>query len=89
MGVAQIIDPSTLSGDSVKFGATVTIADEETDEEKTIQIVGDYEANIDEGKISLTSPVARALIGKSEGDSVSVKTPGGTTDYEIVEVVYK
>lgn len=89
LGVAQIIDPSTLSGDSVKFGATVTIADENTDEEKTIQIVGEYESNADQGKISITSPIARALIGKSEGDSVKVQTPKGPVDYEVVEVLYK
>lgn len=89
LGVAQIIDPSALSGDSVKFGATVTIADEETDEEKTIQIVGEYESDADTGKISLTSPIARALIGKSEGDSVKVQTPKGQVDYEIVEVRYQ
>ncbi len=88
LGVAQVIDPSSLSGDSVKFGATVTIVDEETDEEKTIQIVGEYESNADEGKISITSPIARALIGKAEGDSVKVQTPKGPVDYEIVEVKY-
>jgi transcription elongation factor GreA len=89
LGVAQIIDPSTMSGDTVKFGATVTIADEETDEEKTVQIVGEYEADIDTGKISLTSPIARGLIGKSEGDSVKIQTPKGPVSYEIVEVLYK
>lgn len=89
LGNAQVIDPTTLSGQSVKFGATVTIADEETDEEKTVQIVGEYEANIDEGKISLTSPIARGLIGKSKGDSVKIQTPKGAVAYEIVEVLYK
>lgn len=88
LGVAQIIDPSSLSGDTVKFGATVTIADEETDEEKTVQIVGEYESNADQGKISITSPIARALIGKAEGDSVKVQTPKGPVDYEIVEVKF-
>lgn len=88
LGVAQVIDPSSLSGDTVKFGATVTIADEETDEEKTVQIVGEYESNADEGKISITSPIARALIGKAEGDSVKVQTPKGQVDYEVVEVKF-
>ncbi len=88
-GRAQVIDPSTLSGDTVKFGATVTIVDEETDEETTYQIVGDYESDMDNGKLSMSAPVARALIGKSEGDSVVVKTPKGARDYEILEVNYK
>ncbi len=89
LGNAQIIDPTALSGDSVKFGATVTIADEETDEEKTIQIVGQYESDADNGKISVTAPIARGLIGKSEGDSVKIKTPKGVASYEVVEVLYK
>ena len=89
LGRAQVIDPTTLSGDSVKFGATVQIVDEETDEEATYQIVGDYEADMENGKISISAPIARALIGKSEGDSVSVKTPKGTKNYEILKVEYK
>lgn len=89
LGRAQVIDPATLSGDSVKFGATVTIVDEETDEEKTYQIVGDYEGDLANGKISISSPIARGLIGKSEGDSVVIKTPKGAGDYEILSVVYK
>ncbi len=88
-GRAQVIDPTTLSGDTVKFGATVTIVDEETDEETTYQIVGDYESDMEKGKLSMSAPVARALIGKSEGDSVVVKTPKGARDYEILEVKYK
>ena len=88
-GRAQVIDPATLSGDSVKFGATVTIVDEETDEEHTYQIVGDYEADLENGKISISSPIARGLIGKSEGDSVAIKTPKGAGDYEILKVEYK
>lgn len=88
-GRAQIIDPSTMSGNTVKFGATVTIVDEETDEEETYQIVGDYESDMENGKLSISAPVARALIGKSEGDSVSVKTPKGARDYEILKVEYK
>lgn len=86
---AQVIDVSKLSGDSVKFGATVTLADEETDEEKTYKIVGDIEADLEDGKISLSSPIARALIGKEEGDSVEVAAPGGARGYEILKVVYK
>ena len=88
-GRAQVIDPSTLSGDTVKFGATVTIVDEDTDEESVYQIVGDYEADMENGKISISAPIARALIGKSEGDSVAVKTPKGAKDYEILNVDYK
>ncbi len=86
---ADVIDPSKLSGDMVRFGATVMVADEDTDEELTYQIVGAYEADIKQGKISVTSPLARALIGKNLGDSVEVATPGGAKGYEICEVVYK
>lgn len=88
-GRAQVIDPTTLSGDTVKFGATVTIVDEETDEEETYQIVGDYESDMENGKLSMSAPVSRALIGKSEGDSVTVRTPKGAADYEILNVEYK
>ena len=88
-GKAQVIDPATLNGKTVKFGATVEIVDEDTDEESTYQIVGDYEANTEEGRISISAPIARALIGKSEGDSVTVRTPKGKRVYEILSVVYK
>lgn len=87
IGLAQIIDVSKLSG-TIKFGATVTIADEDTDEEKTFQIVGQSEANIERALLNLNSPIARALIGKEEGDSVEVRTPGGTKYYEIVSVKF-
>jgi len=87
-GLAEIIDPTTLSGDTVKFGATVVVADEDTDEEHTYQIVGKYESNSDEGKLSFTAPICRALIGKSVEDSVTVHTPRGEKNYEIVEVKY-
>ncbi|PCH97302.1 MAG: transcription elongation factor GreA [Rhodobacteraceae bacterium] len=87
ISLADIIDLSRLSG-SVKFGATVTIADEDTDEEKTFQIVGEPEANIEKGLLNLNSPMARALIGKDENDSVEVRTPGGTRYYEIVSIKY-
>lgn len=89
IGRAQVVDPSTLSGNTVKFGATITIVDEETDEEHTYQIVGDYEADSEKGKISISAPIARALIGKAEGDSVTVRTPKGEMDYEILSVKYK
>lgn len=89
IGRAQVIDPTTLSGDKIVFGATVTIVDEETDDEETWQIVGDYEANTEEGRLSISAPVARALIGKIEGDSVSVKTPKGARDYEVLNVAFK
>lgn len=86
---AQVIDPSSMGGVIIKFGATVTIVDEETDIEETYQIVGDYESDMKAGKLSISAPVARALIGKAEGDSVSVKTPKGKKDYEILTVIYK
>jgi transcription elongation factor GreA len=85
---AQVIDPSKLSGDTVKFGATVTVADEDTDEEMTYQIVGEMEADVKAGKIAVTSPIARALVGKAEGDSVEVATPKGAKAYEIVKVAF-
>jgi transcription elongation factor GreA len=85
---AQIIDPSTLDGKSVKFGATVTLVDEETDEEVTYQIVGDYEADTEKGKISISAPLARGLIGKSEGDVVNINTPKGKKSYEILNVKF-
>jgi transcription elongation factor GreA len=86
---AEIIDPKTLSGNVVKFGATVTLVDEDTDEEKTYQIVGEYEADLDKGGISIVSPLARALIGKKLGDSIEVNTPKGTKGYEIVKIEYR
>ncbi|MEM9433216.1 MAG: transcription elongation factor GreA [Pseudomonadota bacterium] len=88
LGLAEVIDPTKLSG-SVKFGATVKIIDENTEEEKTYQIVGESEADIENGLLNIKSPLARALIGKEEGDSVEVRTPGGTRDYEILEIIYK
>ncbi len=85
---AEVIDPEKLSG-PVKFGATITLIDEDTEEEKTYQIVGEPEANIEAGKLNLKSPLARALIGKEEGDSVEVNTPGGGKSYEIVSITYR
>ena len=88
VSLANIIDPSTMSGDTVKFGATVTIVDDD-DKEMTIQIVGPYESNSDTGKISITAPLARGLIGKSLGDSVEITTPKGKKNYEVLKIVYK
>ena len=88
ISLAEVIDPTKLSG-SIKFGATVELADEDTDEEKTYQIVGEYEADIEAGRLNIKSPLARALIGKDEGDSVEVRTPGGAKSYEILSIIYK
>ncbi len=87
IGRADVIDVTRMTG-AIKFGATVKIVDEDTDEEKTYQIVGEAEADIESGLLNIKSPLARALIGKEEGDSVEVKTPGGERDYEILEVKY-
>lgn len=83
---ADIIDVSKLSGNTVKFGATVTLIDEDTDAEKRYQIVGDMEADVKSGKVSISSPISRALIGKKVGDSVEVNTPGGGKSYEIMKI---
>lgn len=85
---AEVIDPKELAGDTVKFGATLELVDEETDEEVTYQIVGEYEASLEHGRISNTAPIARALFGKVAGDSAEVKTPKGSRYYEIVSVKY-
>ena len=87
LSLAEVIDPAKLSG-SIKFGATVELVDEDTDEERTYQIVGEAEANIDKGLLNIKSPLARALIGKDEGDSVEVKTPGGEKAYEVLSIKY-
>ena len=86
---AEVIDVTKLSGDTVKFGAFVTLVDEDSDEESVYQIVGEFEADVKKGKISVTSPIARAIIGKRKGDSVEVMTPGGGKSYEIVRIKYK
>lgn len=86
---AEVIDPSKLSGDTVKFGATVSLIDEDTEEKVAYKIVGDMEANVREGKISISSPIARALIGKSKGDTAEVTTPKGPRSYAIVKVEWK
>ena len=88
ISLADVIDPSTFSG-AIKFGAIVTLVDEDTDEEKTWQIVGEHEANIEAGLLNIKSPIARALIGKDEGDSVEVRTPGGDKAYEILKIEYR
>jgi len=85
---AQIIDPTTINSETVVFGATVTLLDQESDAEKVYQIVGVDEADIHHGKISITSPIARALIGHGEGDEVSFRAPGGEREYEILSISY-
>jgi len=85
---AEVIDVTKLSGATVKFGATLTLVDEDTDEEKTYQIVGEAEADVKSGKVSITSPIARALTGKKVGDTVEVNTPGGGKSYEITGVKF-
>ncbi|MCC7321865.1 MAG: transcription elongation factor GreA [Rubellimicrobium sp.] len=87
IGLADIIDTARLSG-PVKFGATVHLVDEDTDEERTYQIVGEYEADIENGRLNIRSPLARALIGRTAGDSVEVRTPGGERSYEILSVSF-
>ena len=86
---AEVIDVSKLSGDVIKFGATVTLIDEDTEKKQVWQIVGEPEANAREGKISITSPLARALIGKTKGTSVEVMTPSGAKGYEVKKVEWK
>ncbi len=85
---ADVIDISRLSGDTVRFGATVGLADEDTDEEVSYKIVGVHEADLNAGRISIGSPIARALIGKSVGDTVEVKAPGGSKYYEIIDISF-
>ncbi len=87
LSLADVIDPTKLSG-PIKFGATVTLLDEDSEEEKTYQIVGEAEADIERGLLNIRSPLARALIGKDEGDSVEVRTPGGERSYEVVSIRY-
>jgi transcription elongation factor GreA len=86
---AEIIDVSKLTGSTIKFGATVTLLDEDTEEEKIYQIVGEPEADVHSGRVSITSPIARALIGKKTGDSVEVNAPGGGKSYEVVNVAFQ
>ena len=86
---ADIVDVTKLSGATIKFGATVTLVDEDTDEKVKYKIVGDTEASIKEGKVSISSPIARALIGKSKGDSAEVTTPKGSRSYQVMKVEWK
>lgn len=88
LGRAEVIDITKLTGDTVKFGATVTLIDEDTEEEITYQVVGDAEADVKLGKISISSPISRALISKSAGDSIEVAAPGGARGYEILDVKF-
>lgn len=88
LGRSEVIDVTAISGNQVKFGATILLADEDTDEETKYQIVGEDESSIEQGRLSITAPLARALIGKEQGDSIEVTTPGGSKAYEIVEVTY-
>lgn len=87
LSLAEVIDPARLSG-SIKFGATVTVVDEDSDEERTYQIVGETEADIERGLLNIKSPLARSLIGKDVGDTAEVRTPGGEKSYEIVNIRY-
>ena len=86
---AEVIDPAKLSGSTVKFGATVTLEDEDSGDKVKYKIVGEHEANVREGRISINSPIARALISKSKGDSAEVTTPRGARSYEILKIEYK
>jgi transcription elongation factor GreA len=86
---AEVIDVSKLSGDTIKFGATVTLIDEDTDEKKIWQLVGEPEADAKKGKISITSPLARALLGKKKGSNIEVVAPGGAKAYEVVKVEWR
>jgi len=86
---ADVIDTSILSGSTVKFGATVTLVDEDTDEKVKYKIVGDFEASVRDGKISISSPIARALIGKSKNDTAEVTTPKGARSYQILKIEWK
>jgi len=86
---ADVIDTSKLSGNTVKFGATVTLVDEDTDEKVKYKIVGDFEASVRDGKISISSPIARALIGKSKNDTAEVTTPKGARSYQILKIEWK
>ncbi|MEO1608045.1 MAG: transcription elongation factor GreA [Pseudomonadota bacterium] len=89
LGRADVVDPTSMSGSTVKFGATLTLIDEDTEEEVTYKVVGELEADVKAGKVSITSPIARALIGKEKGDVVEVATPKGARSYEILKIEWK
>jgi len=88
LGRCEVIDVASMSGRNIKFGATVLLVDEDTDEEITYQIVGDDESNIEEGRIAISAPLSRALINKEQGDSIEVTTPGGSKAYEVLDVKF-
>ena len=88
IGLAEVIDISNISSDRVQFGATVTIVDEESELESTYQLVGADESDVNQGRLSISSPLARALIGKKNGDAIEINAPGGTHNYEIVSIKY-
>ncbi len=88
LGRSEVIDVAAITGSQIKFGATVLLVDEDTDEETSYQIVGEDESNIEEGRLSISAPLARALINKEQGDSVEVTTPGGSKAYEVLNVKY-
>ena len=88
LGRSEVIDVASITGSSIKFGATILVVDEDTDEETRYQIVGEDESNIEEGRLSIRAPLARALIGKEQGDSIEVTTPGGSKAYEILDIKY-
>ncbi|MGL5113835.1 MAG: transcription elongation factor GreA [Beijerinckiaceae bacterium] len=89
LGRAEVIDTSRLTGETIKFGATVTLIDDDTEQQKIYQIVGDMEADVKSGKVSISSPIARALIGKRVGDAVEVITPGGGKSYEVAGLAFR
>lgn len=89
LGRADVVDTTKLSGDTIKFGATVTLVDEDTDDKVKYKIVGDFEASVKDGKISISSPIARALIGKSKGDTAEVTTPKGARSYQVLKIEWK
>lgn len=86
---AEVVEPSQVTAKEIRFGATVTLADEESEAKTTYQVVGEFEADISEGRISIVSPLGRALIGRGKGDSVEVESPRGTRYYEVVKIAYK
>lgn len=89
LGRAQVIDPAKIDSETIGFGATVKLLDLETDQEKTYSLVGEVETDVDRGRISIKTPIARALLGKREGDEVTIKLPRGEQEYEVVSVVYR
>lgn len=89
LGRAQVIDPATLDSDTIGFGATVKLLDLETDQEQAYALVGEHESDVDNGRISIKTPIARALLGKREGDEVTITLPKGVREYEVVSVVYQ